>query len=75
MFIKVTPQRYVASFGEKKLAHKYIDPFEILQMIGEVAYGVTQFSQFQNIHNVNFHVSILKKYALEPSPVVDWLEI
>lgn len=71
VFLKVSPQR-VKRFGKSgKLAPRFIGPFEILERIGEVAYKLALPPQPSSIHNV-FHVSMLQKYELEPTHVLDW---
>jgi hypothetical protein len=54
----------------KDLAARLCDPFEILDIIGLVAYMLALPSSI-NVHNV-FHVSLLKKYVHDPSHVIDW---
>jgi hypothetical protein len=48
-----------------KLALRFIGPFKILEMRGEVAYQVELPSQLSDVHNV-FHVSQLKKCLRGP---------
>jgi hypothetical protein len=45
---------------------RHYGPFEFLEKIGPVASII--------IHNV-FHVSLLKKYALDPNHVIDWIVV
>ncbi|XP_017970423.1 PREDICTED: uncharacterized protein LOC108660676 [Theobroma cacao] len=59
-------------FGKKgKLSPRYIRPFEILERVGAVAYHLELPSDLSNIHLV-FHVSMLKKYNLDPSHVIQY---
>ncbi|CAL2240309.1 unnamed protein product [Prunus armeniaca] len=75
VFLKVSPRRGVKRFGKtRKLAPRFIGPFEILERIGEVAYKLALPPQLSNIHNV-FHVSMLRKYEPNPTHVLDWGEL
>jgi len=57
-------------FGKKgKLSSRYIGPFEILERIGKVAYRLALPPELTSVHNV-FHVSMLKKYVIDPSHVL-----
>ena len=57
-------------FGKKgKLAPKYIGPFEILERIDMIAYRLALPPNMSQVHPV-FHVSMLKKYILDPSHVL-----
>ena len=58
-------------FGKKgKLSPRYIGPFEILEKIGKVAYKLVLPPELSSMHNV-FHVSMLRKYILDPSHVLE----
>ena len=62
-------------FGKSgKLSPRFIQPFEILERIGEVAYRLAIPPQFSGVHNV-FHVSMLRKYEPDPSHVLDWVDL
>ncbi|XP_028106940.1 uncharacterized protein LOC114305983 [Camellia sinensis] len=61
--------------GKKgKLSPRYIGPFEILQKIEEVAYKLALPPQLAGVHDV-FHVSMLRKYIMHPSHIINWEEI
>ncbi|XP_020255384.1 uncharacterized protein LOC109832426 [Asparagus officinalis] len=57
-----------------KLSLRFVGTFEILQRVGEVAYGIDLLPSLARVHNV-FHVSMLRKFirdlvqaiGLEPS--------
>ena len=71
IFFKVMPRREVIKFGKRgKLALRYIGPFEILEMVGTVAYRLALPPSLSSVHEV-FHVSMLRKYTPNPAHVVD----
>ena len=75
VFLKVMPKRGVVRFGKRgKLASRYIGPFEVLKRVGTVAYRLAQPSSLSSVQEM-FHVSMLRKYTLDPTHVVDWGEI
>jgi hypothetical protein len=62
-------------FGKRgKLSPRYIGPFEIFRKVGVVAYGLVLPPQLDHVHPV-FHVSMLRKYILDPSHVLDYQSI
>ena len=72
VFLKVMPKRGMVRFGKGgKLAQRYIGPFEILERVGIVAYRLTLLPSLSGVHEV-FHVSMLRKYTLDPAHIVDW---
>ncbi|XP_073107195.1 uncharacterized protein [Elaeis guineensis] len=72
VFLRVSPTKGVMRFGVRgKLSPKYIGPFEILDRIGEIAYRLALPPALSGVHNV-FHVSMLRKYILDPSHVVSY---
>ena len=54
-----------------KLSLRYIGPFEILERVGKVAYRLALPPSLLGVYEV-FHVSMLRKYTLDPTHVVDW---
>ena len=67
--------RGVTRFGIKgKLASRYVGPFMIVERIGDVAYHLDLPPQLSHVHDV-FHVSMLKKYTLDPSHILPYAEI
>ena len=75
VFLKVMPERGVVRFGKReKLSPRFIGPFEILERIGTVAYGLALPPSMSGVHEV-FHISMLRKYTPDPAHVVDWGQI
>ena len=63
--------RWVLRYGKKgKLSPRFICSFEILEMIGPVAYRIVQRPNLSAVNNI-FHVSMLWKYTPDPSHVLD----
>ena len=68
------PKRGVIIFGKRgKLSPRYIEPFEVLERVGAVAYQLALPLSLSSVHEV-FHVSMLRKYTLDPTHIVDWGE-
>ena len=62
-------------FGKRgKLSLRFIGLFEILEMVGTVAYRLALPPIMSSVHEV-FHVSKLWKYTPDPAHVVDWGQI
>jgi hypothetical protein len=75
VYLRVSPTRGVQRFGMKgKLAPRYIEPFEILETCGPVAYHLQLPYQLAAIHNI-FHVSQLKKCIKIPTGVINFQTI
>ncbi|GKV18307.1 hypothetical protein SLEP1_g28708 [Rubroshorea leprosula] len=71
VFLKVSPTRGVLRFGIRgKLSPRYIGPYPILERIGEVAYKLELPRNLAGVHDV-FHVSLLRKYVLDPSHIIN----
>ena len=65
----------MVKFGKRgKLSPRYIEPFEILERVGTVAYQLALPSSLSGVHEV-FHVSMLRKYTPDLTHVVDWGEL
>ena len=76
VFLKVMPKRGVVRFGKRgKLSPRFIGPFEILERVGTVLVSRLALPPNRSsVHEV-FHISMLRRYAPDPSHVVDWGEI
>ena len=71
VFLKVVPWKGVIRFQKRgKLNPRYIGPFRILERIGPVAYRLELSLDLERIHDV-FHVSMLRKYIVDPSHVIE----
>ena len=70
MFLKVSPWRKVLRFGKKgKLSPRFIDPYEVLERIGPMAYRLALPPELSKLHDV-FHVSRLQKYRFNGSHIL-----
>ena len=75
VFLKVMPKRGVVRYGKRgKLSLSFIGPFAILKRVGTIAYQLALPPSMSGVHEV-FHVSMLRRYTLDPAHVVDWGEI
>ena len=62
VFSKVSPWRKILRFGQKgKLSPTFIGPYEILELIGPMAYRLRLPPELAKLHDV-FHVSMLRRY-------------
>ena len=74
-FLRVMPKRGVVKFGKQgKLSPRFIEPFEILERVGIVAYRLALPPSLAGVHEV-LHVSMLWKYIGDPTHIVDWGEL
>ena len=65
------PKRGMLKFKKRgKLLPRYIEPFEVLELVGTVAYRLALPPSLSGVHEV-FHVSMLQKYTPDPTHVVD----
>ena len=72
VYLNVSPMKSVQHFGVKrKLAPRYVGPFEIIGQSGKVAYKIQLPPEMSAIFNV-FHVSQLKKCLRVPEERVPW---
>ena len=75
VFLKVMPKKGVVRFDKRgKLLSRYIGPFKILERVGTVASWLALPLSLSGVHEV-LHVSMLRKYTLDPVHIVDWGEI
>ena len=70
VFLKVSPMKGVMGFEKKgKSSLRYIGSFEIIGLVGTVAYELALPPQFASVHPV-FHIWLLKKYVSDSSHVL-----
>ncbi|KAF3626567.1 Zinc ion binding, putative isoform 1 [Capsicum annuum] len=70
VFLKVSPMKGVMRFGKRgKLRPRYVGPYQILKMIGAVAYELGLPASLGSFYSV-FHVSMLKKCIGDHSMVL-----
>ena len=69
------PKRGVVRIGKQgKLSPRFIGPFEVPERVGAVVYRLALPPSLSGVHEV-FHVSMLRKYTLDLTHVVDWGEL
>ena len=56
--------------NKEKLSPRFIDPYEILERVGVVAYRIALPPILADVHNV-FHLSMLQKYTSYPTHVIE----
>jgi hypothetical protein len=72
MYLRVSPTRGIQRFGVKgKLAPRYVEPFEIIEVCGPVVYRLQLPPQLAAIHDI-FHVSQLRKCIKIPTKTIDF---
>ncbi|WMV13931.1 hypothetical protein MTR67_007316 [Solanum verrucosum] len=63
---------WVSRFGRRcKLSPMFIDPFEILRRVGEVAYEIALPPSLSSVQHV-FHYFMLRRYIPDESQVLQW---
>ena len=68
--MKVSPWRKILRFGKKgKLSPRFIEPYEILERIGLVAYHLALPPELAKLHNV-FPILMLRKYRYDESHIL-----
>ncbi|XP_070039438.1 uncharacterized protein [Nicotiana tomentosiformis] len=70
VFLMDSPMKGVMRFGKKgKLSPRYVEPYKIIQRIGQVAYRLELPLEISLVHPM-FHVSMLKKVVGDPLLIV-----
>nr|GEW90569.1 hypothetical protein [Tanacetum cinerariifolium] len=73
--IKDRLKKGMVRIGKKrKLAHRFVEPFEIIERIGPVAYRLRLPKELNGVHEA-FHVSNLKKCLVDPTQQIPLDEI
>ena len=63
VFVKISPLKSVIRFGRRgKLTPRFVGPFPVLELVGNLAYRVDLPEKMAGVHNV-FHVSQLRKFV------------
>ena len=71
MFLKVSPWKKILRFGRKgKLSPRFIGPYEILERVGPLAYRLALPLELAKLHDVLFHVSMLRRYPFDTSHIL-----
>ena len=69
------PKRGMVKYGKQRnLLPRFIGPFKVLKKVSTIAYRLALPSSLSSVHEA-FHVSMLRKYTLNPTHVVDWGEL
>nr|GEV24063.1 putative reverse transcriptase domain-containing protein [Tanacetum cinerariifolium] len=75
VLLKVSPWKGMVRFGKKrKLAPRFVRPFEIIKKVGPIAYRLDLPEELDGVHDT-FHVSNLKKCLADPTLQVPLDEI
>ncbi|GJY77990.1 putative reverse transcriptase domain-containing protein [Tanacetum coccineum] len=75
VLLKVSPWKGVVRFGKKrKLAYRFVGPFELIEKVGPVAYRLDLPEELDDVHDT-FYVSNLKKCLVYPTLQVPLDEI
>ncbi|KAJ9544259.1 hypothetical protein OSB04_023966 [Centaurea solstitialis] len=75
VLLKVSPWKGLVRFSKRgKLIPRYVRPFEIIEIVGPVAYKLRLPEEMSEIHNT-FHVSNLKKCITDESQVIPLKEV
>ncbi|GJS37680.1 putative reverse transcriptase domain-containing protein [Tanacetum coccineum] len=75
ILLKVSPWKGVVHFGKKrKLAPRFVGPFEIIEKVGTVAYWLYFPEELNGVHDT-FHVSNLKKCLADPTLPLDEISV
>ena len=71
VFLRVKLNKYTLQTGlYAKLAPRFVGPFEVLTRVGPIAYQLALPPHIRN-HDV-FQVSLLKKYIVGKTHIIDW---
>ncbi|XP_070034652.1 uncharacterized protein [Nicotiana tomentosiformis] len=75
VFLRVLPMKGVVRFGKKgKLSPRYINLFEVFEIVGEVAYKHALSLSLLGVHLI-FHVFMFQKYYEDKSHMLDFSSV
>lgn len=75
IFLKVSPTHRVIIYEKRgKPSPRYIEPFDIIERVGDLAYRLALPPTLEGIHNL-FHVSQLRRYVGDESHVLDLTKV
>ena len=70
VYLKISPMKEVVRIGKtRNLSPRYVGPYEIWKMIGNISYELRLPSELSSVHLV-FHVSMLKKCIGDPESIL-----
>ena len=70
VFVKTSPLKSVIRFGRRgKLAPRFVGPFPVLELVGNLAYRIDLPEKMAGVHNV-FHISQLRKFVHDPDVTI-----
>ena len=71
VYLRIKPKKSSLRLGNcAKLSPRYCGPFQIIERVGPIAYKLALPTNVK-VHNV-FHISLLKKYVVDPKHIIDW---
>ena len=71
VFLRVKSHKSYIKFGRgAKISPRFVEPFNIVEWKGLVAYRLALPDSLKRTHDV-FHVSILRHYISDPTHVID----
>lgn len=72
VFLRIRPQKISIRFGKgEKLSPRFVGLFEVLERKGSVTYMLALPLSLVHMHDV-FHISVLRRYILDPSHVINF---
>jgi hypothetical protein len=72
VFLWVKPHKSSIKFGKRdKLSPRFVGPFEIVERKRPMAYRLALPDSVRRMHDVFFHVSVLRHYISDPTHVID----
>ena len=70
VFLRISPSKGVIRFSKcEKLSPRFIEPYEIMERIGHVAYHLALPPKLAGVHDM-FYVLMLRQYRSDPSHIL-----